>query len=95
MPVVDSIQCVARISSKLGIAEKVKRYAVKILKETQERMESAGKDPMGLAATALYISCIKNGVSITQRDLAEAVITSYSIHYTKLYDKECLSGIYY
>ena len=27
---------------------------------------------MGLAATALYLSCVKNGVSITQRDLAEA-----------------------
>ena len=72
MPVVDSIQCVARISSKLGITEKVKRHATKILQETQESMESAGKDPMGLAATALYISCVKNGVSITQRDLAEA-----------------------
>ncbi len=27
---------------------------------------------MGLAATALYLACVKNGVSITQRDLAEA-----------------------
>jgi transcription initiation factor TFIIB len=72
MPVVDSIQCIARISSKLAISEKTKRYAVKVLKEAQERKESAGKDPMGLAATALYLSCVKNGVSITQRDLAEA-----------------------
>jgi len=72
MPVVDSIQCIARISSKLKISEKTKRYAIKVLKEAQERKESAGKDPMGLAATALYLSCVKNGVSITQRDLAEA-----------------------
>jgi len=72
MPVVDSIQCIARISSKLEIPEKTKRYAVKVLKEAQERKESAGKDPMGLAATALYLSCVKNGVSITQRDMAEA-----------------------
>ncbi len=72
MPVVDSIQCIARISSKLEIPEKTKRYAVKVLKEAQERKESAGKDPMGLAATALYLACVKNGVSITQRDLAEA-----------------------
>jgi len=27
---------------------------------------------MGLAASALYLACVKNGVSITQRDLAEA-----------------------
>ena len=72
MPVVDSIQCIARISSKLGIPEKTKRYAVKVLKDAQERKESSGKDPMGLAATALYLACVKNGVSITQRDLAEA-----------------------
>jgi len=72
MPVVDSIQCIARISSKLKVTEKIKRFAAKILKETQERQETAGKDPMGLAAAALYYSCVKNGISITQRDLAEA-----------------------
>jgi transcription initiation factor TFIIB len=72
MPVVDSTQLIARISSKLEIPEKIKRYAVKVLQEAQERKESAGKDPMGLAATALYLACVKNEVSITQRDLAEA-----------------------
>jgi len=72
MPVVDSIQCIARISSKLKITEKTKRYAIKVLEDARDRKESAGKDPMGLAATALYLSCVQNGVSITQRDLAEA-----------------------
>ena len=72
MPVVDSVQCISRISSKLNLTEKTKRYAVKVLQEAQETKESAGKDPMGLAATALYVSCIKNGESVTQRDLAEA-----------------------
>ena len=72
MPVVDSIQCIARISSKLDITEKTKRYAVKVLKDAQERKESAGKDPMGLAASALYLSCVHNGASVTQRDIAEA-----------------------
>ena len=72
MPVVDPIQCIARISSNLKLTEKTKRYAAKILKETQKRQESSGKDPMGLAAAALYFSCVKNGVYVTQRDLAEA-----------------------
>ncbi len=72
MPVVDSIQLIARISSKLEIPEKTKRYAIKVLKEVQKRKESSGKDPMGLAAAALYRACVKNEVSITQRDLAEA-----------------------
>ncbi|NNM02047.1 MAG: transcription initiation factor IIB, partial [Nitrosopumilus sp.] len=72
MPVVDSVQCIARISSKLDITEKTKRYAIKVLKEAQAREESAGKDPMGLAASALYLSCVHNGASVTQRDIAEA-----------------------
>ena len=72
MPVVDSIQCVARISSKLDITEKAKRYAIRILKTAQKTEESAGKDPMGLAAAALYLSCVHNGQDITQRDIAEA-----------------------
>jgi len=80
MPVIDPIQCIARISSKLKIPEKTKRYAAKVLKEAQERNESPGKDPMGLAASALYISCVKNGVSITQRKVAEAAgITEVTI----------------
>ena len=72
MPVVNSIQCVARIASKIGISEKTKRSASKVLKEAQETHESAGKDPMGLAAAALYLSCVKNGELLTQRDIAEA-----------------------
>jgi transcription initiation factor TFIIB len=72
MPVTDSIQCVARIASRIGIAEKTKRYAVNVLKQAQENEVSAGKDPMGLAAAALYLSCVKNGEDKTQRDIAEA-----------------------
>jgi len=80
MPVVDSIQYIARISSKVKITEKTKRYAIKVLKEVQEREESSGKDPMGLAAAALYLSCVQNGVSVTQRELAEAAgITEVTI----------------
>ena len=31
-----------------------------------------GKNPMGLAATVLYISCLKTGENITQRDISNA-----------------------
>jgi len=72
MPVTDSVQCVARIASKIGIAEKTKRFAIKVLKSAQEKEVSAGKDPMGLAAAALYLSCVKNGEDKTQRDIAES-----------------------
>ncbi len=72
MPVVDSVQNVARIASKIGLSEKTKRHAIEILRKAEENKISAGKNPMSLAATALYISCVKNGENHTQRDLAEA-----------------------
>ena len=70
VPVVDPIQCIAKISSKLKITEKTKRYAVKLLLEAHKCDESAGKDPTSLASAALYFACLKNGISITQRDIA-------------------------
>jgi len=72
MPVTDSIQCVARISSMINISEKTKRYAIKVIKTAQKNKESVGKHPMGFAAAALYFSCVKNGEDKTQRDMAEA-----------------------
>jgi len=80
MPVVDSTQNVARIASKIGLSEKTQRYAIEILRKAEEEKISAGKNPMALAATALYISCVKLGVRHTQRDFAEAAnITEVTI----------------
>jgi transcription initiation factor TFIIB len=80
MPVVDSVQNVARIASKIGLSEKTKRYAIEILRKAEETKISAGKNPMALAATALYISSRKLGMNHTQRDLAEAAnITEVTI----------------
>jgi len=72
MPVVDSVQCVARIASNVGLSEKTKRYAVKILKKAEQNRISAGKDPMGMAASALYISIRRTGVNCSQRIIAQA-----------------------
>ena len=72
MPVVDPIKCVARIASKADLSEKTKREAARILRNAEEQKISAGKDPMGLAAAALYVACVTNGENKTQRDVAEA-----------------------
>ena len=72
IPVVNSVHNVARIASKIGISEKTKRLATEILRKAEETEISAGKNPMSLAATALYISCRKTGENYSQRDLAEA-----------------------
>jgi transcription initiation factor TFIIB len=40
--------------------------------DVTKREMSAGKDPMGLAATVVYMSCIKTGEDRTQKDIAQA-----------------------
>ena len=68
----DPIQCVGIIASKIGIAETTKRHAIEILMLAQENKVSAGNDPMGLAAAALYLACVKNGEYKTRQDIADA-----------------------
>lgn len=46
--------------------------AVSILNNVIEIEHSVGKAPMGLAAAALYLSCVLNGASKTQKDIAMA-----------------------
>ncbi|MGA1975358.1 MAG: transcription initiation factor IIB, partial [Conexivisphaerales archaeon] len=72
MPVTDPVKCVSRIASKAGLTEKTQRRAVGILKGAIESRTSAGKDPMGLAAAALYVACVLEGEDKTQKDIAEA-----------------------
>ena len=72
VPVVDPVKCLSRIASKARIPEKTKRRAIEILRRCVENNDSAGKAPMGLAASALYIASVMENESVTQKDLAEA-----------------------
>lgn len=68
----DSSEFIARISSKVGISEKTRRDALNILSQAQEKEISAGKNPIGLAAAALYISCMMNMEKKNQEAMAKA-----------------------
>ena len=72
MPVVDPIKGVSRIASIAELSEKTKRKALEFLEEASRIEVSAGKDPMGLAAAALYLSCVMMGENRTQKDIAQA-----------------------
>jgi len=72
MPVVDSISCIAKIASSANLSEKTKRYAIKLLKKAEEEKILAGKDPMGMAASALYLASLEKGENVGQRTLALA-----------------------
>jgi transcription initiation factor TFIIB len=71
-PVVSPMKCIARVANKLGIKEKTKQQALSIMEEVVIKEISAGKEPMGLAATVLYASSLRNEEKIPQKDIAAA-----------------------
>ncbi|GKS67734.1 transcription initiation factor IIB [Nitrosarchaeum sp.] len=72
MPVVDPVKGVARIASIAELSEKSKRKAVAILEQAKKLGIVAGKDPMGIAAAALYLACISTGEVKSQKDISIA-----------------------
>ena len=72
MPIADPLTYVSKIAEKTGISGKTQGAAIQILRDARRKRAAAGKDPMGLAAAALYIACLQNGEKKTQKDIAEA-----------------------
>ncbi|HET7390337.1 MAG TPA: transcription initiation factor IIB, partial [Nitrososphaeraceae archaeon] len=72
VPNADPIRCIVKVANKANLTENTKHRAMSIMKEVTEKEISAGKDPMGLAATVLYISCLKTGEDKTQTQMANA-----------------------
>jgi transcription initiation factor TFIIB len=72
IPAVDHIRCITRIANKVGLSEKTKRMALKIMRQVVAMQISAGKGPMGIAATVLYIACLQGGEIKTQKELSIA-----------------------
>lgn len=68
----DSTDFVTRISSSVGLNEKTKRGALDILIKAKEKGITDGKNPISLAASALYISSVINEESVTQKKIADA-----------------------
>src|SRR5919197_1398967 len=72
VPNTDPVKCIAKVANKANLAEKTKRQALNIMNKVTQNEISAGKDPMGLAATVLYISCIKTGENISTKEISNA-----------------------
>lgn len=72
MPLVDPMKCIVKVANKAKLSEKTKRQAAEMMRTVNKRELSAGKDPMGLAASVLYLASLRNGDGITQMDIADA-----------------------
>jgi transcription initiation factor TFIIB len=72
MPISDPLTYVSKIAEKNGVSGKTQGTAIAILRDARQKRFSAGKDPIGMAAAALYIACLQNTEKVTQKDIAEA-----------------------
>ncbi|MBA7713118.1 hypothetical protein ES703_122117 [subsurface metagenome] len=79
-PKVSPLSLVAKICSQLELPSNVEEYASELLQEYTAKKFSAGKDPKGLAASAIYIACQRLGVKVTQIEVGKvAQITDVTI----------------
>jgi transcription initiation factor TFIIB len=63
---------VSKIGTAVGLSEKAKRDALNILYHAQKKGITDGKNPVALAATAVFLSGVSNEEKITQHKIASA-----------------------
>ena len=61
IPIIDPTKCITKVANKANLNEKTKRMAIDIMYHLNKKEIPAGKDPMGIAATVLYIACLNTG----------------------------------
>jgi transcription initiation factor TFIIB len=70
------MNCIIRIANRVKLSDKTKRQAVRMMNSIakEEIILSAGKNPMGFAASVVYLANIitKEDDNMTQIELAEA-----------------------
>ena len=71
-PVIDPMKCIVKVANNADLDENTKRRAMDVMNNITKREISAGKHPMAVAATVLYVSCLNSGVNIRQADIADA-----------------------
>jgi transcription initiation factor TFIIB len=90
MPVPDPVSYIPRIAYKLGLGEQAQDKAREIIRKAQQMGITAGKDPAGLAAAAIYVVSLLENNRKTQREIASAAeVTEVTVRnrYKELVDK--------
>lgn len=67
----DPSEFVSKIGTTVGLTEKAKRDAIDILFNVQKMGITDGKNPVSLAATAIFLSAVLNAEKITQDKIAD------------------------
>lgn len=72
IPLSDPTVYVSRVAEQLRLSGDVVKEAIRIIDEAKRRGLTAGKDPAGLAAAAVYVACLLKGEVRTQKEVALA-----------------------
>ena len=71
VPIADLTKSIIKFSNNLGVSEKTKREAIAIYDNLKDHKVTAGKKPDAVAATVIYMACIKNKEDISQTKISK------------------------
>ncbi|HXG06410.1 MAG TPA: TFIIB-type zinc ribbon-containing protein [Nitrososphaera sp.] len=75
-PIMDPFRNVTKIAARAGIDERVSRKAIEILSLVSNHTATTGKNPLVLAAAALYLATAENNADIAKTVIADAAEVS-------------------
>jgi transcription initiation factor TFIIB len=80
IPLANPTDYIVRFAAELKVTGTTARKAIDLVNEAKQNGLTAGKDPTGLAAAAIYIAGILEGERRTQREIAEtATVTEVTV----------------
>jgi transcription initiation factor TFIIB len=71
IPLSNPVDYISRFASELSLSSPVQLRSVELLNQSRERGLTIGRDPLGLAAAAIYVASIMMDERRTQREIAE------------------------
>jgi transcription initiation factor TFIIB len=74
LPLQDLARCVSKLARDTNVSTSTRRVAIRIVDEATKKKRSlvSGRNPMSVAAAALYLACLLERENKTQREIAEA-----------------------
>ena len=98
IPLSSPIDYISRFASELTLSSPVQLRTVEILRQSKTMGLTIGRDPLGLAAAAIYIASIMLDERRTQREIAEvARVTEVTVRnrYKEIVKKLQLDGMHF
>ncbi|MEM3094675.1 MAG: transcription initiation factor IIB [Nitrososphaera sp.] len=72
VPMIDHARYIIRIANRLELDERTKRKALELIEQARKKDLLAGRDPIGMAASILYLVNLEEKSYRTQADIAKA-----------------------